>query len=129
MSQNEGERGHRVLVVEDDESIRESLRIILQDEGYQVDVAENGLAALDRLETEAPPALVIVDLVMPVMNGWELCAEMARREALAGLPVVIVSASGDIERSLVPSPLRTVHTLRKPIVFDRLLAHVARYCG
>jgi CheY-like chemotaxis protein len=122
------ERGH-VLVVEDDESIRNSLRLVLEDEGYTVEVAGNGREALQRLETEARPALVIVDLVMPVMSGWELCAEMARRKDLASLPVVIVSASGEGERGAGSISLETVHTMAKPILFERLLDHVARYCG
>jgi CheY-like chemotaxis protein len=120
---------HHILVVEDDESIRESLRVILQDEGYEVDVAENGREALQRLELQPRPGLLIVDLVMPVMTGYELCAEMATREDLAELPVVIVSASGEVERARVHVPLLRVHTMPKPILFERLLAHVARYCG
>jgi CheY-like chemotaxis protein len=121
--------GRHVLVVEDDESIRNSLRLVLEDEGYTVDVAGNGREALDRLESHARPALVIVDLVMPVMSGWELCAEMARRQDLASLPVVIVSASGEADGGSGPVGLETVHTLPKPILFERLLDHVARYCG
>jgi CheY-like chemotaxis protein len=116
----------RILVVDDDNAIRETLRAILEEEGYLVTAAVNGKEALDRLEGTAPPALCIVDLVMPVLNGWELCAQMARRPQLARVPVLLVSASSTLEGA--PLGLETVHVMHKPISFDKLLAHVERYC-
>lgn len=115
-----------ILVVDDDTAIRETLRAILEDEGYQVSVARNGQEALDQLEVGPPPGLCIVDLVMPVLNGWELCAELARRPALARVPVLLVSANAELDRSAVG--LETVHLMKKPISFDRLLELVERYC-
>jgi CheY-like chemotaxis protein len=117
----------RILVVDDDNAIRETLRAILEDEGYRVAVAANGREALEVLDTVGPPDLFIVDLVMPVMNGWELCAELARRPALAPVPVLLVSANSHVDAS--PPGLETVHVMRKPISFDRLLAYVERYCA
>lgn len=128
MSAASPSRGGGILVVEDDNAIRETLRAILMDEGYQVTVAINGREALDWLEASAaPPALCIVDLVMPVLNGWELCAALARSPTLARVPVLLVSANSNIEGSSAPA-LETLHVMQKPISFDRLLEHVERYC-
>jgi CheY-like chemotaxis protein len=121
-----GPRG-RILVVDDDTAIRETLRAILEDEGYPVAVAANGREALEVLEAAGPPALCIIDLVMPVMNGWELCAELARRPALAAVPVLLVSANSRLDAG--PVSLETLHLMQKPISFDRLLEYVERYCG
>jgi two-component system phosphate regulon response regulator PhoB len=119
--------GGRILVVDDDNAIRETLRAILEDEGYAVTVAANGREALLRLQESAvPPDLCIVDMVMPVLNGWELCAELARRPALARMPVLLVSANSKADGPEVG--LDTVQVMRKPIDFDRLLEHVERYC-
>jgi DNA-binding response OmpR family regulator len=115
-----------LLVVDDDTAIRETLRVILQDEGYPVAVARHGREALDLLEAGPLPGLCIIDLVMPVLNGWELCEELARRPALVGVPVLLVSANSVLDDR--PVGLETVHVMRKPIDFDRLLGHVERHC-
>jgi CheY-like chemotaxis protein len=116
-----------ILVVDDDNSIRETLRAILQDEGYPVAAARDGREALEQLASMPTPGLCIVDLVMPVMNGWELCAALASRPELARVPVLLVSANSQVD--VPPAGLETVHVMRKPISFDRLLEYVERYCG
>lgn len=117
-----------ILVVDDDNAIRETLRAILHDEGYTVAVAANGREALEQLEAApAPPALCIVDLVMPVLNGWELCAALAERPTLSRVPVLLISANSHIDEHH-PVGLETVHVMQKPIRFDRLLEYVERYC-
>jgi CheY-like chemotaxis protein len=115
-----------ILVVDDDTAIRETLRAILEDEGYRVSVAANGREALEVLETIETPALCIVDLVMPLMNGWELCTELSLRPALAAVPVLLVSANSHVD--VPPAGLETVHVMQKPISFDRLLEYVELYC-
>jgi CheY-like chemotaxis protein len=115
-----------LLVVDDDTAIRETLRAILEDEGYAVAVACNGREALDLLQAGPLPGLCIIDLVMPVLNGWELCEELARRPALQRVPILLVSANSELDHR--PAGLETVHVMRKPIAFDRLLEHVARHC-
>jgi two-component system, chemotaxis family, chemotaxis protein CheY len=114
-----------ILVVEDDRAIRETITDILQCEGYAVEAASNGLLALERLRAGSQPALLIVDLLMPVLGGWDLCRALGREPRWAGLPVVIVSADA-IAR---PLPLPQAQVLAKPIRFDRLLAEVERVCG
>jgi CheY-like chemotaxis protein len=116
-----------ILVVDDDNAIRETLRAILEDEGYPVVAASHGREALERLADMATPGLCIIDLVMPVMNGWELCAALAGRPELARVPVLLVSANSHLDGP--PPGLETVHVMRKPISFDRLLEYVERYCG
>jgi DNA-binding response OmpR family regulator len=115
-----------ILVVEDDTAIRETLRAILEEEGYPVAVARHGREALDQLAAGPLPHLCIIDLVMPVLNGWELCEELARRPTLVGLPVLLVSANSHLDER--PPGLETVQVMRKPIDFARLLAHVERHC-
>lgn len=122
------EAGHAdILVVDDDHAIRETLRSILEDEGYAVRAAANGREALDLLESlSPPPRLLIIDLVMPVLDGWQLCAALARHPALSRVPVVVISANGDLDRPAIN--LETVHPMTKPIRFQALLEHVERYC-
>jgi CheY-like chemotaxis protein len=116
-----------ILVVDDDYAIRETLRAILEDEGYPVAVASNGQDALAQLtQAPRPPALCIVDLVMPVLDGWELCNELARRPPLNAVPVLLVSANTELDRT--PAGLETVHHMKKPISFEKLLGYIERYC-
>ncbi len=115
-----------ILVVEDDEFIRLMLAEALTDEGYTVLAAENGRAALDLLRACAIlPALILLDLMMPVMSGWEFCAELEGDPALASIPVVVLSA--------MPRPaaqaigLRVEAVVAKPVDLEELLALAARF--
>ena len=84
-----------ILVVEDDDDIREGVCDILRHEGYEVREAEHGKRALELLETMAgKPCLVLLDLMMPIMNGPELLQVLEETHRLASLPVVVVSAGG-----------------------------------
>ncbi|HEY2746398.1 MAG TPA: response regulator [Polyangia bacterium] len=116
-----------VLVVEDDEDIRADLAAILRVKGFAVDEAANGKEALTRLRQGARPCVIVLDLMMPVMNGWELRAEMLGEHALAAIPVVVVSGKGriapDEEATLMPAAV-----LVKPFELTELLALVGRYC-
>jgi CheY-like chemotaxis protein len=84
-------RGH-ILVVDDDEAIRETLSDCLSEEGYDVSVACNGAQALAHLARCRAPCLVLLDLMMPVMSGWEMLEVMNEDPRLAGIPVVVISA-------------------------------------
>jgi two-component system, chemotaxis family, chemotaxis protein CheY len=81
-----------VLVVDDDSDIREVVTDLLRSEGFDVAQADNGRRALDAVATHRPDAIVL-DLMMPVMNGWEFLEERRRSTALGSIPVVVVSAS------------------------------------
>jgi len=112
-----------VLLVEDDEAIRESLSELLESEGYRVVTARNGRQALDWLTTSSElPALLLLDLMMPVMSGLEVLEAMrALPDARRDLPVIVLTASR--ERSDSPG---VIANLRKPIDVDDLLDAIAR---
>ena len=117
----------QVFVVEDDSDIRESLVWLLEAEGYDVVGAANGLEAMERLRSAAaPPGVILLDLMMPVMNGWQFRSEQLRDPHFASIPVVVISADGSIQRKA--SAIDAVGYLRKPIEIDELLGYVDRFC-
>jgi CheY-like chemotaxis protein len=119
--------GCDVLIVEDDFDIREVLTEVLQDEGYAVAGAANGLEAIELLRTEAAaPSLILLDLMMPVMSGWQFVAEQRQDPRLEAIPVVVVSADGNLSEKA--TSLGASGYLRKPIEIDSLLEVVQRYC-
>ncbi|HEX8953329.1 MAG TPA: response regulator [Polyangia bacterium] len=118
-----------MLIVEDDEDIRADLTAILRVKGFAVEEAANGKEALARLRAGERPGLIVLDLMMPVMNGWELRAAMlAEGGDLAAVPVVVVSGKGristDEEKTLQPAAV-----LVKPFELSELLEVVGRYCA
>lgn len=110
-----------VLLVDDDEDIREALRAILEDEGFAVRVAVDGSDALASLRSGLRPDVILLDLMMPVMSGWQFRSAQRQDPALAAIPVVVLSAVHE-----QPDDLSVVASLRKPIDIDRLLEVVAR---
>jgi signal transduction histidine kinase/CheY-like chemotaxis protein len=116
--------GHFVLVVEDDETIRLILREVLEDEGYRVVTAQNGREALEILSSGARPCVILLDLMMPVMNGWQLLEALHQRGDLARLPVVVVSAATGV----CELPAGARRCLPKPIHLGNLLAAIAESC-
>ncbi|HKQ71120.1 MAG TPA: response regulator [Polyangiaceae bacterium] len=110
-----------VLVVEDDDDIREAVAGVLEGEGFQVYQAENGARALDRLKDMPHPSLILADLMMPVMDGWQLIGALSRDDRLATLPVVLVSA---LDKG---RPEGFLH-IKKPIDFNDLLKIVDGHC-
>jgi CheY-like chemotaxis protein len=107
----------RVLVVDDDEAIRDVVAEVLRDEGYSVVCAENGAQAMREMQGDHHPDLVLLDLMMPVMSGWEVLEQLQADEELAQIPVVVVSA--------MTAPGVREH-LAKPIDLDHLLDTVGR---
>jgi CheY-like chemotaxis protein len=118
----------RVLLVEDDPATRTSLALILRLAGHAVDAAGDGAEALDRLRHGPPPCLIFLDLTMPVMDGWEFLRRRGESPALAGVPVVVVSALTDLRREALLSP-GVSGVLRKPADPADLFAEVDRHCG
>lgn len=111
-----------ILVVEDDEDIRESIAEVLDIAGYRTLVAANGREALATLRTKPHPALILLDLTMPIMSGWEFRAAQLGDPLLARIPVVLLSAVASPERRVIE--LRANAFLRKPVSLERLLAVV-----
>ncbi len=112
-----------VLVVDDDDATLEVTRVILEEEGYSVETARNGRAALGLLGNGCAPALLLIDLMMPQVDGYGVIAELERAPRSPILPVVVMTASGPNERSSsLPYPV-----LRKPFTVEELLHVIARY--
>lgn len=115
-----------ILVVEDDEDIREAISLFLEAEGYDVVEAQDGDEALRQLRSGRRFCLVLLDLFMPVKNGWEFRAEQLRDPAIADVPVVIVSADRSAPQKA--ATLGAIDCMIKPIDFSRLLGTIAAHC-
>lgn len=114
-----------ILIVDDDDDIRELLGNLLRREGYEVLEAEDGARALEILEQQpTPPCLVLLDLMMPVMSGTEVLKALEETDRLARLPVVVISAGGRAEE--VPTARKFV---RKPPRPETVRALAAEFCG
>ena len=117
-----------ILVVDDNHDIRELVREILEFEGYAVVTACNGKEALERLGGADLPNLILLDLMMPTMNGWEFRAEQLKDLRLASIPLVVLTGDGNAsEKARV---LRATSYIMKPVHLDSLLAVVqGAACG
>jgi DNA-binding response OmpR family regulator len=116
-----------VLIVEDDPDIRAALADVIAEDGHEIMTAVNGRDALDQLRaTDVPPSVIVLDLMMPVMDGWQFAAGLREVAAWSTIPIVIVSAGDDVESEA--RALGARGHLRKPVDLDELLAMVVR-CG
>jgi DNA-binding response OmpR family regulator len=113
-----------VFIVEDDADTREMLETFLELQGYQVETAANGKLALDRIKGGIKPAVILLDLMMPVMDGWQFRREQVRDATLASIPVIVVSAAGRERMARIDAD----DYLPKPVNLDELLARVTQYC-
>jgi CheY-like chemotaxis protein len=117
---------HWILVVDDDRDIRDSLIETLEDHGFRATGAANGAEALEVLRTSPDrPSLILLDLMMPVMDGLEFREQQRKHPSWAHIPVVVISAYSDVEaraRSL------DVECMRKPLAIRPLIDVVRRHC-
>jgi CheY-like chemotaxis protein len=95
-----------ILLIDDDEHVVEALGELLVTKGYRVAIARDGHQALDYLRTNRVPSLILLDLMMPRMDGWEFLAQRARLEHLSSIPIVITSAAETNERMNVAAIVR-----------------------
>jgi CheY-like chemotaxis protein len=118
----------KVLVVDDDASIREALADLLGDEGYRVTTATNGAEALTLLRppAELRPCVILLDLMMPVMSGTEFYAEQQRDPALARIPIVVISADGNVG---LKAAAFGGEFLSKPVRLETVLGVLDRLCN
>jgi CheY-like chemotaxis protein len=107
-----------VLVVDDDRDLRDTVSAVLEEEGYAVTCAENGAQALAALHGRRP-CVILLDLSMPVMSGWELLDVVRSDDELAGIPIVVLSA--------MRAPGSVAH-LTKPVSLDELISTLDRVC-
>jgi len=113
-----------VLIVEDDTDLREMMAQLLSLEGFQAHTVANGREALEYMQNGDFPEVILLDLMMPVMDGWEFRRRQQRDPEMATVPVVVLSAldparAGDLDANAF---------LKKPLDFDRLLELVRQYC-
>lgn len=113
-----------ILVVEDNKEIQDSLKMALEVEGYNVFTADNGKEGMEKLGKMPTPCMILLDLMMPVMNGWEFVDAISKDIMLSTIPVVVVSAFGD--KKGTP---KTDGYIQKPIDLDALLSTVCKHCG
>jgi CheY-like chemotaxis protein len=114
-----------VLVVEDNDDVREMMAVTLELEGHHVATAINGRDALEKLHTGERPCVILLDLMMPVMNGWEFRRALELDPVLRDVPVVVVSAA---TREMAQRAHAAAH-LPKPLDMDQLLDVVGTLCG
>jgi CheY-like chemotaxis protein len=114
-----------ILIVEDDADIRDALRETLEEEGYTVAVASNGHEGLGYLEGNPEPALVLLDWMMPFMNGAEFCKAVASNPTLENLAIIVITADSRADDKMQTRNVRTV--LKKPLEVEDLIDAVATY--
>ena len=115
-----------ILVVEDDWSLRDPLVELLAEEGYSVVGAANGAEALGYIHRNHPPGLILLDLMMPGMNGWEFHNLLQRDPKLANIPVIVISAVAEFQRGRAQREVAGL--LSKPLDVKKLLTLVQQYC-
>jgi CheY-like chemotaxis protein len=116
-----------IVVVEDDPDAREALTMLLEGEGYTVAAAAHGQEALELLANLPTPCLILLDLTMPVMDGWRFRAVQLANPHYSAIPVVVVTAA-DLSQH-PPTGLTNVTVLTKPVEPDQLMALVKEHCG
>ena len=117
----------QVLIVEDDPDLREALAIALKDEGFSLERAGNGLEAIELLRKGLRPRLILLDLTMPIVSGWEFRLFQQRDPELAGIPVVLITAGIYKKEDL--EWIRPVEVLSKPVELSRLVKLLRERCG
>jgi CheY-like chemotaxis protein len=117
-----------VLVVEDDDDVRYAVEGLLGIEGYDVDSAPNGLVALRKLREDRLADVILLDVMMPTMDGWDFRAEQLRDPALRLIPTLVTSAAG-FSAETIWAQFAGLDYLPKPFAEDVLLAKIARLSG
>lgn len=111
-----------LLVIEDEDGLRESLVEIINFDGYKTNSASNGKEALDLLKVIPKPCLILLDMMMPVMNGRAFLDAIATDEILSTIPVIIVSAFDN------PNTKGAIGVLQKPVDWEALMKIISQYC-
>jgi two-component system response regulator CpxR len=114
---------HTVLVVEDEAELREMMREALELNGYAVVTANDGRDALSKIAAIDHLCLVILDLLMPEMDGWDFFEQLRQSATLASVPVVVHTSAPE------RAPAGATRVLQKPLMFERLLSVVREYCA
>ena len=119
---------HLVMIVEDDADVRETLVEVLEDHDYVPLAVANGQEAVDRLRSDRDkPCLILLDVMMPVMDGMQFRAIQRKDPELGSIPVVVLTAHANVTD--VAEQMEASACLRKPVALDALLAIVRRFCN
>ncbi len=113
-----------LLLIDDDQDLRDSLGDALEGLDFKVTYAANGQEALERLSTEELPDVILLDLLMPVMNGWQFCDERKKHTRLVGIPIIAMSAAVS-KNPWSPYYLDVDDYIAKPIDLDDLMAKIS----
>ena len=116
-----------ILVVEDDPDLARLVAEVLESAGYRTAVAGNGEEALERLQTIDHPDLILLDMMMPVMDGWKFREEQQKLPAFASIPVITVTADGNARGKA--ASIQAAGYVTKPVTIDSLLDEVERVFG
>lgn len=117
--------GCKVLVVDDDEDSRGALLALLEQQGYVAAEAANGAEAVRQLDKGLDPDLILTDLVMPVMSGWDLCDTLKQMPGWRAIPVLVLCGMTEEQRG----DLQVDGAFEKPTDFKLLLNRIAELCG
>jgi CheY-like chemotaxis protein len=120
---NDGAPCSGILVVDDDPDIRDSLKEVLEDEGYPVNSVANGREALEYLKRSPRPCVILLDLMMPVMDGWQFRREQKQDPTIAAIPLIVITATGKR-----PVLIDADELVMKPLDLNRLFEAIERYC-
>jgi len=112
----------KILVVDDERAVRDSLRRALELEGYEIELAENGREALDQLDSGAEPDALVLDVLMPGVDGLEVCRTLRRKGSR--LPVLMLTARTQVEDRVEGLDAGADDYLTKPFALEELLARV-----
>jgi len=115
------------MIVDDDDDLRDALTDIMTAQGYEVAAFADARVALAALEDGVTPFVILLDLMMPGMSGWEFRAAQLENPTLALIPVVVVTAAGNLSDGA--GTLSSVEVLYKPFALEILLPTVARYAA
>jgi CheY-like chemotaxis protein len=121
------EQSNSVLIVDDDSAVRIALKELFETEGYTVVLAANGRAALNRLQEGLRPSVVLLDLMMPVMDGWDFRTQQLQDPALKDIPVFILTAAGFSDQTMT-AQFGRIPFVPKPPPHDVLLQLVKDAC-
>lgn len=117
--------GCKILLVDDDTDSRVLMKDVLETEGYFTVAAENGAVAIAQLEGGLDPDLILTDLVMPTLSGWDLCEALKRTPAWRSIPVVVMCGMAAEQRG----KLQIDDAFERPLEVPKLLARIAELCG
>ena len=120
-----------IVIVEDDESIREGLQLAIESEGYEVRTASNGEEAFTLLKEIRDPCLILTDLMMPKMNGYEFIELASKTHTVASIPIVIVSATPPKESvaKMMTDSGKIRGVIKKPVDWEYVMSIIHEHCG